>query len=275
MIYAIKEGRVIEQGTHKQLLEKNGYYAGLVKSQLAQDEIETKEELEMREKKSTLKRRNTDEEVQFIKRDNEIYLEEETVKLNPCRILKEVVERHCFILIMAIVGAAGVGASMPVNGIVMAHALTGMNSMYQTIRYDRTLKYCWLLFLISFLQGLFNFLMIWMFSRIGVALARLYRKKVLRKYLQLHISYFDITKNSPGALLTRLSIDTMQLNNLVFSVVGSSVQVGVTFILGLILGCVYEYRLALIMFALIPFYYCCNYILKKSQCWFRKTRNKS
>ena len=95
--------------------------------------------------------------------------------------------------------------------------------------------------------------MIWMFSRIGVALARLYRKKILKKYLQLHISFYDITKNSPGALLTRLSIDTMQLNNLVFSTVGSTVQVGTTFVLGLILGCIYEYRLTLIMFAFVPF----------------------
>ena len=50
LIYAIKEGHVVEQGTHKQLLELNGYYAGLVRSQLAQDEIETKEELEMQKK---------------------------------------------------------------------------------------------------------------------------------------------------------------------------------------------------------------------------------
>jgi ATP-binding cassette subfamily B (MDR/TAP) protein 1 len=95
--------------------------------------------------------------------------------------------------------------------------------------------------------------MIWMFSRIGVALARLYRKKILKKYLQLHMSFYDITKNSPGALLTRLSIDTMQLNNLVFSTVGSTVQVGVTFVIGLILGCIYEWRLTLIMFAFVPF----------------------
>ena len=73
LIYAIKEGKVIEQGTHKQLLALNGYYAGLVRSQLAQDEIETKEELEIKEKKSSLKRRNTDEEVQFQKKDHEIY----------------------------------------------------------------------------------------------------------------------------------------------------------------------------------------------------------
>ena len=43
LIYAIKNGNVIEQGTHKELLQKQGYYAGLVKSQLAQDELESKE----------------------------------------------------------------------------------------------------------------------------------------------------------------------------------------------------------------------------------------
>ena len=253
LIYAIKEGKVIEQGTHKELLAQNGYYAGLVRSQLAQDEIETKEELEIREKKSSLKRRNTDEEVQFRKQDDELYIEEDTVKVNPCRIVKEVVHEHCCILALAMIGAAGVGASQPVNGFVMAKCLNGMNSMYETIRYDDTLYYCWFLLLIAFLQGVFNFLMIWMFSRIGVGLARIYRKKILRKYLQFHISFYDITKNAPGSLLTRLSIDTMQLNNLVFSTVGSTVQVSVTFVLGLIMGCIYEYRLCLIMFVFVPF----------------------
>ena len=253
LIYAIKEGRVIEQGTHKELLAQNGYYAGLVRSQLAQDEIETKEELEMKEKKSSLKRRNTDEEVQFQKKDDEIYVDESTVKANPCRVLKEVVKEHLVVFIFAIIGAAGVGASQPVNGLVMAHALNGLNSMYETIRYDEGLKYGLLLLLIAALQGLLNFLMIWMFTRIGVGLARIYRKKILRKYLQLHMSFYDITKNSPGSLLTRLSIDTMQLNNLVFSTVGSSIQVGVTFVVGIIMGCCYEYRLTLIMFAFVPF----------------------
>ena len=45
----------------------------------------------------------------------------------------------------------------------------------------------------------------------------------------------------------------MQLNNLVFTVVGSSVQYSFTFILGVILGCYYEYRLTLVMFYFVPF----------------------
>ena len=252
LIYAIKGGKVVEQGTHKQLLELNGYYAGLVRSQLAQDEIETKNEIEMK-KKSSLKRRNTDEEVQFQKKEDEIFIEEEKVKLNPCRILKEVRREHCVVLIFAIIGSALVGSGMPVNGMLMAKSMIALTSKYQTVRYDDGLKYGIILLILSFIQGLANFLMIWMFMRIGVGLARIYRKKVLRKYLQLHMSFYDITKNSPGSLLTRLSIDTMQLNNLVLSIVGSTTQCSFTFILGMILGCYYEYRLTLIMFCFVPF----------------------
>ncbi len=253
LIYAIKEGHVVEQGTHKQLLEQNGYYAGLVRSQLAQDEIETKEEMELQTKKSSLKRRNTDEEVQFQRRDEEIYTEEEKIRVNPCRVLGEVTREHCSVLVLAVIGAAGVGCCQPLNGLIMAHAMNGLNSMYETIRYDKGLKYGMIFLGLAFLQGVFNFLMIWMFTRIGVALARIYRKKILKKYLQFHMSFYDITKNAPGALLTRLSIDTMQLNNLVMSILGSTVQCGATFVLGLILGCIYEYRLTLIMFCFVPF----------------------
>ena len=253
LIYAIKGGHVVEQGTHKELLELNGYYAGLVRSQLAQDEIETKEEMEMQQKKSSLKRRNTEEEVQFQKKDDEIYIDEEAVKVNPCRVINEVTRDHCCVLILAIIGAVGVGCCQPINGLIMAHAMNGLNSMYQTIRYDKGLKFAMIFLGMAALNGLFNFLMIWMFSRIGVGLARIYRKKVLKKYLQLHVSFYDITKNSPGALLTRLSIDTMQLNNLVMSVLGSTVQCSATFILGLILGCYYEWRLTLVMFCFVPF----------------------
>ena len=122
--------------------------------------------MEIRERKSSLNRRNTDEEVQFQKKNDEIYIEQDTVKLNNCCLIKGVVQYHCAILVLAMIGAKGVGAFQPINGLVMARALNGMNSMYQTIRYDKAIKYSWYLLLIAFLQGAFNFLMIWMFSRI-------------------------------------------------------------------------------------------------------------
>ena len=252
LIYAIKDGKVIEQGTHKELLAKQGYYAGLVKSQLAQDEIETKEEEEMKNKKTSLQRRNTDEEVQFQKKDDEIYVDQDKVKLRPCKIFEELREEKITVF-FAILGAAIIGIVTPINGLFMAHAMNGLNSKYETVRYDKGLKYSIIFLILSFIQGLGNFLMIWKFFSIGCTLCRNYRKKVLRKYLQVHISFFDITSNSPGALLTRLSIDTMQLNALVISILGTTVQCGFIIILGIILGCIYEYRLTLVMFCFVPF----------------------
>jgi ABC-type multidrug transport system fused ATPase/permease subunit len=83
----------------------------------------------------------------------------------------------------------------------MAKALIALTSKYQTIRYDDGLKYGIIFLILSLIQGISNFLMIWMFSRIGVSLARIYRKKVLRKYLELHMSFYDINQK-----FTRLSL---------------------------------------------------------------------
>ena len=44
LIYALKNAKVLEKGTHEELLKKNGYYAGLVKSQLSEEELANKEE---------------------------------------------------------------------------------------------------------------------------------------------------------------------------------------------------------------------------------------
>ena len=234
------------------MLEKHGYYAGLVKSQLAQDEIETKEEQELRKKKSSLKRRNTDEEVQFEKKDDEIFIDQDKVKVQPCKIFRELREEKVTIF-LAILGAAIIGIVTPINGMIMAKAMNALNSRYETIRYDDGLKYSMIMLVLAFIQGVGNFLMIWKFFSIGCTLCCNYRKKILRKYLQMHISFFDITQNSPGALLTRLSIDTMQLNALVMSILGTTVQCGVILVLGFILGCIYEWRLTLVQYCFMPF----------------------
>jgi ATP-binding cassette subfamily B (MDR/TAP) protein 1 len=45
VIYAIRNGKVCEKGTHEELLQLNGYYAGLVKSQMTGDDKKTTEKL--------------------------------------------------------------------------------------------------------------------------------------------------------------------------------------------------------------------------------------
>ena len=260
VIYACKSGKVLEQGTHQELLDKGGYYAGLVRSQLAQDEIETQNKKEeIIRKKTSIKRRNTEEEVQFVHKDQEISLKEEDIKVNPCNIFRELSDFK-FDICLACLGAAVLGALSPVNGYIMSKGINALNSNYQTVRFDDGLKYSFIFLAIAFLQGLGNCIMMWKFMGLGHTLARIYRKKLLKKYLSMHLSYFDVDANSPGSLLTRMSIDTIELNQILQSILGVSIQCGVILIVGLIIGCYYEYRLTLLDFCFVPFIVTSNVI---------------
>ena len=66
MIYALKDGKVYEKGTHEELLNKGGYYADIIRTQLMKNELEEQNRKEDYIRKMTsIKRVNTDEEVHF------------------------------------------------------------------------------------------------------------------------------------------------------------------------------------------------------------------
>ena len=121
-------------------------------------------------------------------------------------------------MILACFGAAIVGGLSPINGVMIGNAMNALNSKYETVRYDEGLKYAFLFLTIAFLKGLGNTLMNYEFMIIGINLVKIYRQKIFEKYLQLHLSFFDLNINSPGSLLTRLSVDTTQLNKFMLSI---------------------------------------------------------
>ena len=253
LIYACKDGKVLEQGTHKQLIDKGGYYAGLVRSQLAQDEIETKNHQEEILKENTsIKKRNTEEEVHFEHRDKEISLKKVDIPIRVCNIFREISDNKLD-LTLACFGAIILGCLSPINGLIIAKAINALNSKYHTVRYDDGLKYAFIFLATSVLEGLGNCLMLWKFLSLGQKLARNYRIKLLKKYLSMHLSFFDVNENSPGSLLTKMSIDTMELNQMLNSILGTIVQCSAVIIVSLIIGCYYEYRLTLIDFCFVPF----------------------
>ena len=261
LIYAIKGGKVLEQGTHKELLEKGGYYAGLVRSQLAQDEIETQnkqEEIKF-EKIPSLRRKNTDEEVHFENREKDISLSEEDIPLRPCTLIAELCD-YKLDIILSCLGSCILGCLSPLNGFMMAKATNALNSRFQTVRYDDGLKYAFIFLAVAILQGLANCLNIWKFGGLGIHLTRIYRRKLMKKYLQMHLSYFDITNNTPGALLTKMSINTTQLSQILNNILGTSIQCGCVFVVGLIIGCIHDYRLTLIDICFVPFITLANII---------------
>ena len=156
-------------------------------------------------------------------------------------------------MIISSIAALITGGLFPVQGLILARTINALSSNDdETIR-DDGLFYAMMFLILAVVNGVFLFLKIWKFITLGSVITTKMRKLIIDKYLKLHVGYFDIDENSPGALLTKLSLDTTQLNSLVLSVIGDAVSVTGVTIVGLVLGFYYEWRLTLMNLCFIPF----------------------
>ena len=253
VIYALKDGKIYEQGTHEILLQKGGYYAKLIRPQLMQQELEKQNEIEENVLRQTsTKATNPDEEVIFENRISEIVKSPEDIKMNYCNVVRECwyykIDFILMIIPMIILGVVKI-----FEGIVLCYGTNALNSNYETIRYDKALKYSWIFLILCFVDFLMIYIGIYKAGQLGINLGKIYRKKMMKKYLSFHLSYFDLEGNSPGSILTKMAIETAQLKDYFFKIVKNALfLIGIMFST-LIIGCCYEYRLTLIVFAFIPF----------------------
>jgi ABC-type multidrug transport system fused ATPase/permease subunit len=278
VIYALKNGKVHEKGTHKELLELNGYYAGLVKSQLAQDELESKEDniSPLQKKRSTMSNMRKLESQRMSRKSSRYssnldavsklkkMTEEKEKKVESMKLFSLLSDHKCDVSI-GCVAAFIAGSINPLSGFVLARAINALTAIDRDTVRDDGRFYSLMFLVIAAGNGICTFLKIWKLETIGSVITTKLRKQIVEKYLQLHIGFFDEDENAPGALLTRLSIDTTQLNSLVLSVVGDFVGTLGTAIVGLILSFIFSWRLTLISICFLPFIIYAQVIVNKTR----------
>ena len=251
LIYAIRDGEVLESGTHEELLAKQGYYYGLVKSQVGQDE-EEKNNLKMKKSGSiqVLSQHTSRINYEDVQRKHDEMVEKEGVDHGEMfRLLRN---NKCDV-VGGIIGSLFAGGFTPFTGYVLARTFVYIASRHYHLVWHRSLIWCFIFLVVSFLNGFFVFVKLWKLETLGSVITCNMRKEIVEKYLNLHISYFDIDENAPGALLTKLSIDTTQLNSIILTLVGDVLQTTGNIITGLIIGFIYDWRLTLISLGFIPF----------------------
>ena len=256
VIYALKNGKVCEKGTHKELLELNGYYAGLVKSQM--DGNNDKKQIDkMNRKHSSFYSTGTsimnDEEI------NDDNVGKEIIK--PKQKLMSVQRGRIFalyrnkkkVIFLASLGSLLAGAVMPLAGFNLSNCINAFSSGDKDKIRKRGNLHAGLYVAIAVGAALFVFLKIRHFRIIGSYLECQMRKLVINKYLNMHMGFFDREENAPGALLAKLSIDTTQLHCLILIMIGDIVQTVGCVGTGFGIGFSKDYRLMLIALCFMPF----------------------
>ena len=262
VIYALRNGEIMESGNHEYLLSKKGYYYGLVKAQVGEDENEKNN---LKSKKTSdlqiLEKHSSRVNYKDIQKKHDLIVEKEGIKYS--KIFRLLRNNKCDVII-GVISSLCAGAITPTTGYILSKIFINVASGHHHELWHTALTWSFIFILIAFLNGFFVFLKLWKLEKLGSVISCNMKKEVVRKYLSLHIAYFDIEENSPGGLLTKLSLDTTQLNSIILTLVGDVLQTSGNLITGLIIGFIHDYRITLISLIFIPFIIICLVMVKNS-----------
>ena len=275
IIYSMKDGKIIEKGTHEELLEKNGYYAGLIKEQLDKDEInsikEKNKECTVKEEK-TIESGNDKNSFSNNISTNRVNIEESEImqinniinndpinkkdkkpeiKIDRKKLWKLLSDHKCDLFLGTISGLL-YGSLAPFVGVILGMTINALSlkdiEKMKSETFILSLSYI----IFGFFGGIAIIIKIWKLQVLGAVISSKMKKKVIKKYLELDMGYFDIPSNSPGALLTKLSIDTSQLDSLILNILGGFLTVISTYLFSIILGLKYDWKITLILSLFAP-----------------------
>ena len=280
-IVVMSQGRIVEQGSHDELLEKKSAYYNLVEAQRISAENEEKnaeENAEMDESEQELVTSLTPEKQ--ITREK---LERSTTNKSVSSAILEsrnsgsgrhyslwtlikVVgsfnQKEVHIMLVGLVFSIIAGAGNPTQSVFFAEeivALSQPRALYSKLRHDADF---W-----SLMYLMLALVQILSFSAQGIAFAycseRLVhraRDKAFRNMLRQDIAFFDEERNTAGALTSFLSTETTHLAGMSGVTLGTILVVCTTLIAAIALSCAMNYKLALVCTATIPILLACGFL---------------
>lgn len=290
-IIVLNKGEIAEVGTHQTLFDKQGLYYLLVKNQETADSKEIEEEVQIESNKtednninneiylqseakqlkenddssskkdnSTKVKQNLDysinEEDMTLeerkkKRIEQDKKDEEKVK-DAKQYLWPIMCMNPGALISATISVTTQGCCWPVYGILLAFTIEKLsNEDLEKVKDDGRFM-AGMFIILALVAAMSNFVTGTLFTLLGENLAKQMRLKCYEKYLRLNMAFYDKIENSPGSLLTKLASDTLKLNGIAMSMFSIIIENIATLALGITLGFVYSWQIALICSASLP-----------------------
>ena len=259
VIFAFKKGQVVEKGTHDELIAKKGYYESLVRAQLGKEDNHKEIQQIAVRKKSTqrkLSKYSSIAQIEGIIKKEKI-IKEENIEVKTSDIMS-LVSDHKLELILGTIGAFVYGGGTPLAGLCLGKVMNALSPQDVDKMKREGLRWSLYHLGIAVIGAITIFLKFYYIEGLGAIITAKMRKMVFRKYLQLHLGFFDIDYNSPGSLLTKLSIDSTKISSLVLVIFGSILSAAGGIILALTLSFLFDWKLTLIAMEFLPFIFFFN-----------------
>lgn len=279
VIYVMGDGLVLEQGTHNDLLAKQGSYAALVQAQKLRegekpkvdaedsDDDDDEKDIEAQARDEVpLGRRNTGRSLasEIIEQKRLAAGEEkEAGDLSIFTLFKRMAvlvpdqwRNYAFAGFFACI----TGMVFPAFGVVYAKGIQGFSLETDAEKRHAGDRNALWFFIIAILSTIAVGLQNYYFAAAATELTARLRSLSFRAVLRQDIAFFDKDENSSGGLTSNLSENPQKVNGLAGITLGAIVQSFATVVAGTILGLVFIWRVALVALACTPLLVSTGYI---------------
>lgn len=291
-IVVMAEGRIIEQGTHDQLLESQGAYYRLVEAQkIAQSKEMTDEEQEaidaeveklVRQVSSSTKPQYEDDpddknlanklnRTQTQKSQSSVALQnrqgEATQRYSLWTLIKVIAgfnKKEWPIMLVGLVFSIICGGGQPTQAVFFAMEIITLSAPVKSDNRDQILSdssfWCLMYLMLALVQFLAFCIQGIAFAFCSERLIHRVRDRAFRTMLRQDIGYFDQEENTAGSLTSFLSTQTTHMAGLSGTTLGTLLTVLTTLIASITLSVAIGWKLALVTASTIPVLLTCGFL---------------
>ncbi|KAF2220756.1 multidrug resistance protein 1, 2, 3 [Elsinoe ampelina] len=291
-IIVMRQGTVIEQGKHEELIQLSGHYAELVRLQNSETEATTNEEpsttvespsnesITTAEKSAALQDSSTSNDEAVTGGDSTSCPSHDPMESRSessvLRPLGALTRPYAFLLVIASIGAAVIGATYCFSAVIFGKVV-GKLSPCETpaeIR-DAGNLYSLLFFMLAILEFLANFFSWSIFGWIAEQIVHKVRVLTLRSVLEQDLAWHEASDRNPAMLLALVTKDSGALNGLAGSVICTILSVIVSLIATITMTHIIAWRIAVVCLAVVPLLLGAGYMRVSTLAHFEETHSES
>uniref|UniRef100_A0AAR2LRQ8 ATP-binding cassette sub-family B member 5 n=1 Tax=Pygocentrus nattereri TaxID=42514 RepID=A0AAR2LRQ8_PYGNA len=271
VIAGFKDGQVVEQGTHRELMNKKGVYYSLVMQQVfwqlsykivttehaafSRNSLRRSISLQRRSSKNSKRKKS-----ESVKKDKKVHHNEEKAPGIPFRKILALNKPEWPYLLVGTLASFLGGAVYPCVAILFAKIIGVFAESDPGVKRQKTLMFSLLFLLIGAVAFLTFFFQGYMFGKSGEILTMRLRSQAFKAILRQEIGWFDDHNNAVGVLTTKLATDASLVKGAAGSRLGLTTNAVCALIIAMIIAFIHCWQLTLLILACMPVLSGANFI---------------